>query len=113
MVIVVLGSGCYVHGIDINKACTKFANGRTTITIGDQADPAMWHKLFEVFPKLQPGGVIAIEDIHGQHYIQTFFTPSAHYLAHMASQGAVESVHVYPFLLVVHKTGQAPGRPKA
>lgn len=132
----VLGGSCHVHGIDINTGCMKFTNGRTTITIGDQADPALWHRFFtdtaptldilvddggheahqmrttlvEVFYRLQPGGAIAIEDIHGQHYIDSFFTPAANYLAHMAND--LESVHVYPFLLIAHKAGQARGLPK-
>jgi hypothetical protein len=138
----VLGQKCHVFGLDINPACTKFSNGQTTIAIGDQADPAMWKHLFnnvidkgeldilvddggheshqmlttlaEVFYRLQPGGFIALEDIHGQHYVPSFFTPAANYLGYMAEKGEVESIHVYPYLLVVHKSGKNsrfPGTP--
>lgn len=126
----VLGSRCYVHGLDINKNCMKFRNARTSITIGDQADSSMWHRFFkqhpkvnllvddgghephqmltttlEVFWKLQPGGSIAIEDIHGEHYVQSFFTPVANYFGHMNNKGKLDSVHVYPFLLIAQRAG--------
>lgn len=128
----VLGASCHVYGIDINKACTQFANPTTTITIGDQEDVNMWTTFFaqttpnldiliddgghspnqmlvtlqQVFPKTNPGGFVAIEDIHGTHYVGSFFTPAATYLGQQhAQQGLVHSVHVYPFLLVVKKAG--------
>lgn len=130
----VLGAKCHVYGLDINKNCMQFSNAQTTITIGDQADPKMWENFFanvapkldvlvddgghephqmrvtlvEVFNRLQPGGFIALEDIHGQHYVKTFFTPAANYLGYMAKNGQVASVHVYPFLLIVHKAGSSP-----
>lgn len=125
----VMGQGCHVFGIDINRATTKFANYRTTVTIGDQADPQMWHYFFanavpqldlliddggheahqmvvtlqQVFPHLSPGGYIAIEDIHGQHYVNSFFFPAATSLSSWAQQGHVSSVHVYPYLLIARK----------
>jgi hypothetical protein len=136
----VLGADCHVYGLDINKNCVKFQNEQTTITIGDQASPEMWKNFFanvapkldilvddgghephqmlttlaEVFYRLQPGGFIAIEDIHGQHYVQSFFTAAGNYLGYKASEeGGKElaSVHVYPFLLIAHKTGKAEGIP--
>merc|ERR1719316_1120457 len=111
----------------------KFANWRTTITIGDQANPAMWQNFFqkvapkldilvddgghephqmlvtlkEVFYRLQPGGFIAIEDIHGQDYIESFFVPAAAFIAEMAANDQIASVHVYPFMLIVHKAGKS------
>lgn len=128
----VLGNRCYVHGLDINKACMQFQNARTSITIGDQADPQMWHRFFmahpkldllvddgghkpnqmlttmlQVYWKLQPGGAIAIEDIHGEHYVQSFFTPCAKYLGHMNNRGKLGAVHIYPFLLIVDRAGRS------
>lgn len=129
----VLGADCHVYGLDINKNCMQFQNGKTTITIGDQADPSMWHSFFaqtapkldilvddggheshqmlvtlsEVFYRLQPGGFICIEDIHGQHYVESFFAPAAGYIGYMADLGQVASVHVYPFLMIVQKHGVA------
>lgn len=127
----VMGPQCHVYGLDINPACAKFADPTTTITIGDQADVGMWTKFFtektptldilvddgghtptqmlvtlqQSFPKTTPGGFVAIEDIHGTHYVGSFFTPAATYLAQQSQQGLLKSVHVYPFLMVVQKAG--------
>lgn len=127
----VLGQQCHVYGIDINTACGKFADPTTTITIGDQADVAMWTKFFtettpnldvlvddgghtptqmlvtlqQVFPRTNPGGFVAIEDIHGTHYVNSFFHPAATFLGQQSAQGLLKAVHVYPFLLVAEKGG--------
>merc|ERR1719387_1089085 len=69
--------------------------------------------LAEVFYRLSPGGFIAIEDIHGPHYIQSFFAPAAHYLAHQATTGTLDSVHVYPYLLIAQRAGSSPPLPKS
>lgn len=134
-----LGPQCHVYGLDINPQVNAFANPTTTITIGDQADPAMWNAFFttttpsldiliddgghephqmlttlaEVFYRLSPGGFIAIEDIHGPSYIQTFFAPAANYLAHQATTGALDSVHVYPYLLIAQRAGSSPPLPRS
>lgn len=60
----------------------------------------------EVFYRLRPGGAIAIEDIHGEHYVNSFFTPCAKYLGHMHNRGKLQSVHLYPFLLVARRAGK-------
>merc|ERR1719335_239940 len=57
------------------------------------------------FPRINPGGFIAIEDIHGRHYVQSFFHPAAQSISAWHIAGQVASVHVYPFLLVLQKTG--------
>jgi len=127
----VLGAGLKFYGFDINPKCKQFADATTTITIGDQGDTNMWSSFFantckaldilvddgshqphhmgitlhSVFPHLNDGGVIAIEDIHGRHYVQSFFTPAAQSISHWHSQSLVTSVHVYPFMLVVQKAG--------
>jgi len=133
-----LGDKCHVYGLDINPACKQFQDDHTTITIGDQASPDMWKSFFgktcksldiliddgghephqmletlrQVFPKLNPGGFISIEDIHGQHYLESFFKPTAAYLAYVASHDMVASVHVYPFVLIAQRSGTAKGVPK-
>merc|ERR1719203_899272 len=61
--------------------------------------------VYEPFPHIKPGGWLVIEDIHGPSYLQSFFTPVANYLAQQATTGAVDSIHVYPFLLMIHKGG--------
>lgn len=127
----VLGAACHVYGLDINPQTLAFQDAKTTITIGDQGDPAMWDGFFtntchdldiliddgghephqmltttyKVFPKLNPGGFLAIEDIHGLSYIDTFFKPAAAFFAQEAVKGQLASVHIYPFLLVARKAG--------
>jgi len=125
-----LGPQCHVYGIDINPATTQFQDATTTITIGDQADVKMWQNFFsmtvkknidilvddgghephqmlvtllQAFEHTNPNGVVAIEDIHGEHYVDSFFVPVANYLAGQAVWNTVDSVHVYPFLLVVQR----------
>lgn len=126
----VLGPSCYAYGLDINPAAQQFADARTTITIGDQGDGNMWanfwtyvtstvdvliddgsHEphhmsmaLHQAFPHLNPSGFVAIEDIHGRHYTQSFFWPAANSIHNWQAQGLVESVSLFPFLLVVKKT---------
>lgn len=132
-----LGDACHVYGIDINPKCLQFQDSHTTITIGDQGSVDMWSKFFsvtcrsldiliddgghqpnqmlvtlaQVFSKLNPAGFISIEDIHGQHYVESFFKPAATYLAQEAQKGQIASVHVYPFLLMVHKAGKSTDLP--
>jgi len=127
----VLGSQLKFFGLDINPGCNKFKDESTSITIGDQADPKMWQNFYanvvntldilvddgghtpeqmmvtlqETFPHLKAGGFIAIEDIHGRQYTQTFFHPAAQSISAWHSANQVSSVHVYPFLLMVHKAG--------
>lgn len=84
------GPKCRVHGVDIQPECLAYADDRTTIHIGDQADRAFWREfretvptvdvliddgghepeqqtvtLEEMLPHLSPGGVYICEDIHG------------------------------------------------
>jgi cephalosporin hydroxylase len=135
----VLGPGCKFYGLDINPETKQFADQKTSITIGDQGNPAMWKQffaetatspldvlvddggheahqmlttLYEVWPHLSDGGFIAIEDIHGQHYIDSFFTPAANFLGNeAATKQNVASVHFYPFLMIAQRAGATPGRP--
>jgi len=132
----VLGPKCHVYGIDINPNTQQFANSKTTITLGDQADVKMWNNFFantvktpldilvddgghepqqmlitlqESFPRMNPGGSVVIEDIHGTHYTDSFFTPAATFLAQQYTVGNLDSVHVYPFLLIAKRAGQPNG----
>jgi cephalosporin hydroxylase len=127
----VLGEQCHVYGIDINPATQQFTNDKTTIVIGDQADSNMWRNFFssttpsidvlvddggheshqmlvtvqETWIHTNPGGFVSIEDIHGGQYVDSFFRPVAGYFGHQGSQGAVHSIHMYPFLLIAQKAG--------
>lgn len=126
----VLGQSAVLHGLDINPMCSQFVDDKTSITIGDQENPEMWNSFFthvsatldflvddgghfpkqmlqtiySVFPKLNNNGVLAIEDIHGAHYLQSFFEPAAQYFGHNSE---VASIHLYPYLVVVHRVGPA------
>jgi cephalosporin hydroxylase len=131
----VFGAQIQLYGLDINPACKTFENTNVHITLGDQGDPAMWKSFFKppppalelaldilvddgghepqqmltttygVFPHIRPGGWVVIEDIHGPSYLQSFFMPVAKFIDTQAKEGLVESVHVYPFLLMLHKSG--------
>lgn len=128
----VLGPHCHVYGIDINPKTMQFQDPMATIIIGDQADANMWYSFFthtvrspidiliddggheahqmlvtlqQTFDHLTPGGFVAIEDIHGEHYIDSFFVPAAGFFAAKASQGQLSSVHVYPYMLVAQRGG--------
>jgi len=134
----VLGPQCHVYGLDINKGVLKFVDPTTTITIGDQANVQMWQSFFaqtvkgpidvlvddgghesnqmlvtltQTFDHLTPGGMVAIEDIHGGGYIESFFAPSATFLGWKAQQGLLGSVHVYPFVLIAQKGGDETRAP--
>merc|ERR1719265_285385 len=123
----VLGQSAVLHGLDINPMCSEFVDAKTSITIGDQENPEMWSSFFahvsstldflvddgghfpkqmlqtiySVFPRLNSNGVIAIEDIHGGHYMESFFRPAATYFG--GSSKDVASLHLYPYLMVVQK----------
>lgn len=127
----VLGNQIQLYGFDINPACKSFETPTVQITIGDQSDPVMWQAFFqtqaheldilvddgghephqmltttyEPFPHIKPGGFLVIEDIHGQNYMQSFFSPLGFFLEQQAVAGLLDSVHVYPFLLMIHKSG--------
>lgn len=138
------GSGCRVHGVDIEESCRCYEDARTTIHIGDQADRSFWRKfrqsvpeldividdgghspeqqmvtLEELLPHLRPGGVYICEDVLGpENPFGTFAYGIARALnvsaviaspeGHLSStttpfQAAVDSVHFYPFVVVVEK----------
>mmetsp|Transcript_18727 Transcript_18727/g.58672 ORF Transcript_18727/g.58672 Transcript_18727/m.58672 type:complete len:358 (-) Transcript_18727:197-1270(-) len=132
----VLGQNCRVYGVDINPACKQFADQTTSIVIMDQGDANAWSSFFTglqstgsaldllvddgshlaphmaltlhtAFPHIKAGGYVAVEDIHGRHYVESFFNPSAQFIGQWHAQAMVASVHVYPFQLLVHKAGDA------
>eukprot|EP00747_Dinoflagellata_sp_TGD_P185632 gnl/TRDRNA2_/TRDRNA2_42253_c0_seq1.p1 gnl/TRDRNA2_/TRDRNA2_42253_c0~~gnl/TRDRNA2_/TRDRNA2_42253_c0_seq1.p1 ORF type:complete len:279 (-),score=61.38 gnl/TRDRNA2_/TRDRNA2_42253_c0_seq1:44-841(-) len=136
----VLGPKTHIYGIDTNPAVEQFGSDLTQIVIGDEGDASVWtnfyedtvrggvdaviddggHKphqmlttLAESFWNLKPGGIVAFEDIHGEHYIDSFLVPAAHFLAQYASKGFVDSVHIYPFLVMVQRAGEQKELPKS
>jgi hypothetical protein len=130
----VLGKDTHIFGFDINPKCKKFAEPNVTITIGDQADPIMWQNFFKLhpegldilvddggheahqmlttlqsgYPHIHPGGFLLVEDIMNPHLLSTFWEPAASFISLEAWHGRVESVHIYPLVLVVRKTNFHP-----
>lgn len=126
-----LGPELHYFGVDIDTRCMAFEDASTKIFIGDQGQAATWQHLFQngmpslnvaiddgghlpiqmlttlqqVWPHMLPGGVFAVEDIHGMNddYISKFFYPAADALA--SQPALLESVHIYPFNLVVVRQG--------
>jgi len=134
----ILGAQCHVFGLDINPACAKFNDPTATITIMDQGDSNAWNNFYAgltangaaldilvddgshqahhmsltlhtSFPNIKPGGYVAVEDIHGRHYVQSFFDPVSQSIGQWHAQNLIASLHLYPFQLVVHKAGAAAG----
>jgi len=87
------------------------APGYVDILIDDGGHESnqMFVTLREGYTHLNAGGFIGIEDIHGERYLNEFFYPAADFLA--TQTGSVYAVHIYPFLLMVQKTGSTHLRP--
>jgi len=141
-----LGPDCHVHGIDIEPACKVYETDGISIEIGDQGDRAFWAQfrervphvdividdgghspeqqiltLEERLPHLRPGGVLMIEDIHGNSNRFTQYalglvdelnesaeeTPDIYGYVATAYQRAIHSIHFYPYLLVIEKHASA------
>jgi hypothetical protein len=137
-----LGPDCNVYGIDIEPACAIYENDRISIAIGDQGDRAFWaefrsavpevdividdggHRveqqivtLEEMLPHMRPGGVLIIEDIHGNanDFAQYALglvdqlnecvekTNDIYGFVATPYQRAIHSIHFYPYLLVIEK----------
>jgi len=125
-----LGPLCRVFGMDISQDALAFQDAQTSITLLDQGNTEDWGRFFatvtpeleilvddgghtaplmltttvSVWHHLTPGGVLAIEDIHGAHYLESFFKPVAQFYGG-AAHADLASLHIYPFLLVAQKTG--------
>lgn len=130
----VFGPKARVYGCDINPDTKVYESDRIQVFIGDQAEPEFWENVTKEVPKidiliddgghkpfqqvgtlglmlerLSPNGVYVTEDIHG------FDNPFWHGLKfnqldeepfHFKDLGKfVQSVHVYPYLLVIEKAG--------
>jgi len=127
----VLGAQITVHGLDINPKCKKFAAKGVDITIGDQGSKPMWdafygkgvkldvliddgghqahqvlQTLYSTYPNINPGGYHIVEDIPSSH-LWGFFKPASAFLAGFGDQGLLESVHLYPYMMTMKKSGSA------
>lgn len=125
----VLGEQCHVFGLDIAQDALQFQDNKTTIAMVDQGDPAAWSNFFQTvtpaldvlvddgthapgtmlttvasaWPHLSPGGVLAIEDINGAGYLETFLLPVAQFFG--APGATLASIHMYPLVLIAEKGG--------
>jgi len=125
----VLGPNMHYYGIDINSACTQFADANATITIGNQTDMKMWDTFYStVAPKLDvliddgghspeqmgmtfwrafehinPGGFIVTEDIFNEGHVWSYLFNVAKCVGWWQRQ--VESIHLYPGVLILKKQG--------
>jgi len=125
----VLGPNMHYFGIDINNACTQFADANTTIMIGDQTDMGMWDSFYSTvvteldlliddgghtpeqmgmtfwraFEHINPGGFIVTEDIFNEGHVWSYLFNVAKCVGWWQRQ--VESVHLYAGLLVLKKQG--------
>jgi SAM-dependent methyltransferase len=141
------GTGTRVYGVDIAPACKAYERPGVEVLIGDQGSRAFWRDTLArtpapdividdgsheaahqratlecVLPHLAPGGVYAVEDVHGRgHPFAAFVQGLADELNAgdgMAScgddarkltarpsafQSCVHSVHLYPFLAIIEK----------
>lgn len=134
------GSGCHVYGVDIEPACKVYESEQVSVFIGDQADRKFWsdfadeaplvdvviddggHEteqqivaLEELLPRLRPGGVYIVEDLHGGD--NRFVSYAAGLIDELNNggkwqlsrfQGAVFAMHFYPYLLVIERRRSAP-----
>jgi len=87
----VLGARARILGLDVHPACRAYAKSGYEIYIGDQGKMETWHRIFSrirsldividdgshlphdqrvtfeaVFPRIEPGGVMIFEDVHGE-----------------------------------------------
>jgi len=137
MWLVVLGPTTHAYGIDTNAASKSLQDSATTITVGDPGDCKFWNAFYAQvvptldvmvydgdnlpkpmlttltmsFPKILPGGAIIYEEIYGSEYLKSFFEPTAELISNWALQGLIHSVHIYPYMLVIHKKGGQYGNP--
>lgn len=130
----VFGPNVHVYGADINEPCKLYEDDRTKVFIGDQADPKFWDNVKKQVPRidiliddgghtqdqmtatlgmmlehLSPNGIYVTEDVHGQenaywHALRLNQLDSSNF--HFKDLGRlVNSVHIYPYLLVIEKAG--------
>jgi len=137
MWLAVLGPTTHVYGIDTDPASKSLNDATTTITVGDPGDCKFWNAFYGQvvptldvmvydgdnlpkpmlttltmsFPQILPGGAILYEEIYGSEYLKAFFEPAAELISNWAEQGLVHSVHIYPYMLVIHKKGGQYGNP--
>merc|ERR1719375_1680594 len=136
----VFGPGTHVYGCDINPECKAYEDTRTKVFIGDQASPEFWEGVKKQVPRidiliddgghapeqqiatlglmlqhLSPDGVYITEDVHGAEnpfwqrlQLEQLDSPAGQHYTGLGS--LVNSVHVYPYLLVIERNQKGEGR---
>jgi len=126
----VLGSQCKVYGIDPDPDTKAFKDKQASIMIADNADPnvfpgffsdvtkgpvdvlvdqagfqpeLMFSNLQATFDNVAPGGMLAMENLHGDRFLSSFWQPAAQHLGDMEAD--VFSVHVYPYMFIAQRSG--------
>ena len=129
------GNNSRIIGVDIDKACLAYKTEGIEVLIGDQGDRSFWKEvrsalprvdiliddgshhpeqqlvtLEEMLPHIQPGGVYMTEDIHGA---TNYFASYVAGLSSVLNSGtpspfvaSIDSVHLYPFVIIIEKTSQ-------
>jgi Methyltransferase domain len=129
------GPRCHVTGIDIEPACAAYKTDGIDIVIGDQSDRRFLAEvratiprvdiliddgshypehqivtLEEMLPHVAPGGIYVCEDTHGSpNYFASYISGLSSRLNGGRAKDfgtAVDSVHSYPLMTVIEKTGQ-------
>lgn len=135
----VFGPDTYVYGCDIDTRCKIYEDDHTKIFIGDQEQPEFWENLRSQVPRidiliddgghtpeqqiatlgimlehLSPEGIYITEDIHGvknpfwqRLQLEQLESPRGKKYTGLGS--LVASAHVYPYLLVLERSGNRGG----
>jgi hypothetical protein len=132
------GPRLHLYGVDIAPACLSYADARTKVFIGDQADRAFWRRfredvprldivvddgghshvqqiatLEELLPHLQPGGVYTCEDVQGidngfAAYVAALSTRLNAMGGPSPFQRDIAAVHLYPYMAVIERRSGVP-----
>lgn len=142
----VLGNSIKIIGLDIEPACKTYEKKGFKIFIGDQAKNETWKQIFKkypkidiliddgshkaqdqidtffnVFPRLQPGGTMIFEDVHGENngfaafchglaiqlnYVESL-NKSFEQLKTNSIQKFIRSISFYPFAIVFERNYKA------
>ena len=65
------GKNAKIYGVDIHEACRAFADERTQIFIGDQADRSFWAEVKHIAPSID----IVIDDGGHKRFFEFFTVP--------------------------------------
>jgi hypothetical protein len=131
----VFGPGAHVYGCDIDPHCKFYEENRTKVFIGDQECPEFWKNVTRQVPQidiliddgghtpeqqiatlgvmlqhLSQDGVYIVEDVGGgdnpfwqRLKLEQLVSPAGNH--YFGLSRFVSSVHIYPYLLVLERSG--------